>query len=136
MPNVIDLSGVADEGEGSLITATFYDKSGDPLEADSILSLELTLQNETDGAIINERDASNILNQNGGTVEADGTLKLKLSGDDNAIIARNGYKESHIATIEWSWEDFEGDPQQGRQKWRLRVAPKKTERTLERGWVG
>jgi hypothetical protein len=136
MPNVIDLLEVADEGEGSRLTAAFYDHSGAQLDGQSIVELELSLQNEADGAIINNRENANILNEEGGTVAADGTLTMKFSGLDNAIILRSDYEEPHIATIQWSWVDFEGKQQFGQQKWRLRVAPKKSAEVLQRGWVG
>jgi hypothetical protein len=136
MPNVIDFPDVTDEGEGSRITAAFYDQSGAQLDGQSIVELELTLRNEADGAVINTRLDSNILNQNGGSVAEDGTLTLKLTGEDNAIITRDGYEEPHIATIQWSWVDLQSAQQWGQQKWRIRVAPKKLDESLQRGWVG
>lgn len=137
MPNVIDLAGVADEGESSRLTATLYELSGSPLDAASIIELTMTLQNEANGAIINNRDQQSILNMNGGRLEPDGTVIVALSPEDNVIVINSGTQESHIATVEWSWIDDQGVQQYGLQKWRLRVAPSSvSDQPLTPGWVG
>lgn len=137
MANVVDLPEVADEGEASLLTALFYDLSGEQLDAQALISLTLTLQNEADASIINDRDDQTILNENGGSVAADGTLTLTLSELDNVIVGNTRAKERHIATLKWSYVDINTVEQHGIQKYRLWVAAKVTAKnTLPAEWVG
>jgi len=52
----------------------------------------------------NGRDASDILDSNGGTVSADGVLTLLLENDDNVLASQGHNQEFHVALIRWTWD--------------------------------
>lgn len=117
-----------DPGEAAVITATITDATGADLNTDSILSLTLTLMNSTTGAVINGRNATNILNVGIGTVADNGDGKavatIYLTGDDNPNLGTAvGSLEEHIALLSWTWQDAQGMTQPGKQRWRIYVKP-------------
>jgi len=94
-----------DEGESAVITATFKDRDGSQLEASSITSLTMSLfvdpcyDPEDKATIINSRDNVDIRS----SLEVDGTLLLKLTPEDNAIIYADNKQEDHIIRLTWTW---------------------------------
>jgi hypothetical protein len=98
-----------DEGSSSLITLQFYDLQNEVLDGASIETLTLKLYNLEDRSIINSRDGVSILNENGGTLDSDGTLTLFLDPEDNVNVATvldlDDKVEVHVAEITWTWLD-------------------------------
>lgn len=86
-------------------TATIKDEKGVALVgADSALvTLKLSLFDEATGQIINSRSNQNVLNANGVTVWADGSLSWRLDPADNAIVNPAKRTERHIAEFSWTW---------------------------------
>jgi hypothetical protein len=122
-------------GESSDITATLYDMGGDPLSKAAITALTLTVKNQ-DGQVINVRDGSDILDVNGGTLDVDGTLKVKLQPADNAFVGSAGATEEHTVQIQWQWLDVDGDTRTGKQDFTIAVRRLPTESSSDVGWVG
>lgn len=91
-------------GNSTRHTITLYDYDNDTLAKASIQTLTLSLVNEADGAVINGRDAVDILDANGGTVSAAGVVTLKLQPTDNVMVSTDD-NEAHIAIITWTWTD-------------------------------
>lgn len=112
------------------------DFDNDPIAADELDTLTLTLYDEESGEIINDRDHVNILNANGGAVDDEGILTMSLESDDTVLVGdptaaystdlfnyfrrsrpwlqRTSYgqlyREWHIALFEWTWTDGSVSP--------------------------
>lgn len=82
------------------ITATLTDHSGATLAA--VDTLQLTLYHKRTGAILNARDADDVLNANGGTFNA-GAFGMTLGPDDNALEFQSLGAETHVAQIDWTY---------------------------------
>ena len=117
------------EEESAQIVATLYDASGAPLVKASINSLTLTLTDSITEVVINSRDESNILDANGGTVAADGTLTFNLTPADNPILGTVS-PEFHKFHLEWKWDDLEAVEQTGIEEGFLRVVDGASATTL------
>ena len=113
------LTKIYGEGKTTELTATITKKDGvTPVPLASINAITLTLFVEKTGAIINERDDSDIKNLNGGTVHAtSGLLTLLLDPDDMATLVTDRRFEMHIALIEWTYDST----QEGGQEIAFRV---------------
>lgn len=85
------------------ITGRLVDESAAVLAAASLTTLTVTLYDKETGAIINLRDDTNILNTNGGTVDANGNLAWTMDPADNPISDATLHIEKHIALFEWTW---------------------------------
>jgi hypothetical protein len=81
------------------INFTVEDEDGNAVQPET---LTVTLYNQADGAIINSRNAINILNANGGSVSA-GVGYWIMDPDDNAIVNDARDEEIHVALFEWTW---------------------------------
>lgn len=117
-----------DPGEAAVITATLTDATGANLDTASILSLTLTLYNKSTSAIINSRNATNILNTGIGTLadngDGDALMTIYLTGADNPNVGTAvGSLEEHIALVTWTWSDAQATTQTGKQRWRIYVKP-------------
>lgn len=96
-----DLSGYLTDGRGR------------DLALADVHTVTLSLLDEVTEAVINGRDAQDILNTNGGTLsteEVDGVAKarldLVLSGDDHPIVnvdLETGDREVHVAILRWTF---------------------------------
>lgn len=106
---------VIQEGESMDIELKLPDMDGLQLTNATLLSMELTLYDETlaatdlASAIINSRTSQDVLGANDGVVAADGTFTMKLGPDDAVIMASTepdiGAEETHIARFVWTWND-------------------------------
>jgi hypothetical protein len=65
-------------------------------------TLVLTLYDDRTGAIINSREALNVLNANIGTVSSEGAVALLFTPADMAVVGGVPY-ETHVALLEWTW---------------------------------
>lgn len=98
---------MADVRENSSSVINFVLKQADesPLPKASLLTLKLKLYNVATGAVINSRDNVDILDVNGGTVNADGTGTLSLAAADNPVNDASlapGHVEEHAAVIKFT----------------------------------
>lgn len=70
----------------------------------TLSSLRFTLYADDEShTIINNRDALNVLNANGGVIEGDGRFVMTLSPADNPILNDALDVERHIARFDWGW---------------------------------
>lgn len=73
----------------------------------NLLSLTVTLFNEADGAVINSRNAQNILGANGGSIVST-EVRLRLQPVDNPIVDTDLDRseiEYHVARFSFTWSD-------------------------------
>jgi hypothetical protein len=87
------------------LSATITDTDGVTALADAdsvLLTLTLTLYEARTGTIINSCTARDILNANGGAVNAAGALSVRLDAADMACVS-TAASELHVALIEWTW---------------------------------
>lgn len=87
----------------ALITGVIADAAGAALGASAITTLTLTLYEKRTGSILNSRNAVNIKNANGGTVDSSGNLALTLDPADNALLTQAVAHETHVALIRWTY---------------------------------
>jgi hypothetical protein len=85
------------------LTFTVQDEDGTALADTDLDTLTVTLYNVTDGAVINSRTATSILNANGGTVSGAGAGRWEMDPADTAIIGTGALVEDHVALFAWSW---------------------------------
>lgn len=76
-----------EELSGCRYRVQFVDGSGATLDAGAILGIEVTLTDVDTDAIVNERDAQDVLNANDGTLDPEGWFTFDLRAEDNAIMA-------------------------------------------------
>lgn len=79
---------------------------GQPLTDDMISTLVLTVRQDYTGEIINGRDAQDVFNANGVTIEADGHLIWNISHFDTELKNRHLPSEPHRCLFEWSYDSF------------------------------
>jgi hypothetical protein len=87
------------------LTFTISGNEGEDL---ALTTLTVTLYNDRNNAIINERDGVSILNENGGSVSGSGeTLsgEWKMEELDNVIVQSGVAAENHTAEFEWTYND-------------------------------
>lgn len=94
------------EGLGDYLQFTLLDEDGDAIDESVFTSLTATLEDST-GATINNRDAQDVLNVNGGAWVADGTFRMSLSPSD--MVAR-GPHEYQARTLTLRGVHSEGRP--------------------------
>ena len=115
-----------DEGESCDLTIVLYDATAVALVKASIITLTVTLLDQLTGAVINSRNAQDILDANGGALATDGTLVLRLQPLDNTNVNATpvGEIEKHEVTIKWTWNDgvLVAD-RTGKHTFILRIAP-------------
>jgi len=94
------------EATTDLYEAVIEDENGDAIAAASLTTLTLTLWDKLTGTVINSRNAQNVLNTNGVTVDASGNLVWTMTPADNALTGTtltNGQIEEHLAEFIWTW---------------------------------
>jgi hypothetical protein len=92
------------EGGSALLSWTLNDELGVPVPLTGLQTLVWTHYNESDGAIVNARNAVNIKNLNGGTVQAtSGACTLILTPADNVILDSTKRSEWHVAYIKGTY---------------------------------
>lgn len=97
-----------DEGEAMELIAEFWDYNNSQIDKTSLITLRLTLYDAKTSTAINSRLNQTILDANGGTVDADGQLTLKLTASDSIIVdgtLRADRMEKHRARLVWQWND-------------------------------
>ena len=97
--------GIVNEGATARYTATLTDETGAAINGTALDSLVLTAYVADTGAILNSRNAQNVLNTNGVTIDAAGLLTWTLAPADNAIsttVATMTY-ERHVGYFLATW---------------------------------
>ena len=143
------LDGYLNAGESAIITATLYDPTGMPLSKVAIQTLTLAIIDPR-GEIVNNRGSiavdehgnavitgQDILDVNGGSVANDGTVTIKLSGDDTQFTMR-GDTQTNYLQVAWSWLDPQAVPMSGKQDYTTTVKRvyAATMEPLAPGWLG
>lgn len=97
----------------SRLSGVLRDESKVVIDGTALTALTWWLY-DPDGNIINTRTSVDILNTNGGSVDANGNWALLLTADDQVITGTKRSGEDHIALIkiEWAasneaWEEIE-----------------------------
>ena len=121
MPTPLTESGqYIDADESSELTATLYDTQSSELSKLAIQSVTLTIVDEY-GNVINDRNAQDILDANGGSLAEDGTLVVKMMPADNPFVNEVGTVEQHSIEVGWTWQDLQADIMTGKQVWTVNV---------------
>src|SRR5262245_59212592 len=84
-------------------TAVLKDLDGVSIPSATLNTLHLTLYSIHSLAIINSRQAQNVLNANQVTVDANGNLAWEMLPANNAILDDSLATEIHRALFEWTW---------------------------------
>lgn len=92
------------EGATAVISTTIRDLEGAALGSADLDTLTLTLWDEATQGIINDRDDQDVLNTNGGTLDADGAFELRLDPDDTVVVNDFLRLEWHEAILTWTWQ--------------------------------
>jgi hypothetical protein len=82
---------------------------GVPISGDLLDSLSLTLRQDFTGEIIAERDAADVLNANGVTVDTNGHLMWTITPAESVLLNRRLPSEPHRVLFEWTY--FSGTQQ-------------------------
>lgn len=91
------------ERTSAIYQATVASETGAGVPADELTAITLTLYDKETDAIINSRDAQDVLNENGVTIDEAGLLEWTLTPDDNVILGDGD--EIHVALFEYEYED-------------------------------
>lgn len=92
---------VYNQGVTKIIATTLLDEDDDPIPTATLTTITATLYVRKGGAIINDRDAQDVKNANGGTY-ADGAFELKLSAIDNPHTGMDPIEE-HVLLLRWTY---------------------------------
>lgn len=85
------------------VSGVFTDADGDFIPVSSLSTVTLTLYDEGTKTILNSRNAQNVLNNNGVSINSDGVMVWIMVPDDNAILNASAVSERHVALFEWTW---------------------------------
>lgn len=89
------------EGSTPVFSFQILDADGDGFKPET---LTVTLYDYRDKSIINSRDHVDILDVNGGSVDAEGNVIWELEEGDTPIVHSDSNLETHEALFEWSWD--------------------------------
>ena len=99
-----DLTEAVAEGTTPVLTATLQAEVGAAVPLADMTSITLTLYSRNTPAVINGRNATNVMNSGIGTYHAtSGLLTLAFTVDDTALLAQTGPPDLHIAMITYTW---------------------------------
>lgn len=88
------------EGTTPIVDFTFKDQNDVGFKPSAVV---LTVYNQATGAIVNGRDAQNVVDLNGVTIQANGVTEWRLTTDDTVIVDDTLRVETHVALFEYSW---------------------------------
>ena len=103
MPATV-LPNALDEKASTLISATVTNEAGTALPSSVLTTLTLTLYDRTSGTIINSRNAQNVLNTNGVTVDSAGAFLWTVSPADTVLVDTTKSLETHVALFTWTYD--------------------------------
>ncbi len=98
-------------------TGQLVDENGAGIPANVLTAFTLTLYDQLTGAIINGRNAQDVRNNNGVTVDGNGNVVWLLSPADNGTVTTSLPTELHVALWQWAW----GTGKEGKQEVGIRV---------------
>ena len=104
MPNITIFTDDIMEKTTVKVTATVEDEDGNGLAAGNLDTLTLTLYSLEDETIINSRDAQDVLNANGVTLDVNGGLIWTITPSDTIIVDTTLSAERHRAVFEWTYD--------------------------------
>ena len=103
MSTEIILPGTYPANASAIVTGRLVDLDGvTPVAGSALSTLAYTLYEARTGAVINGRRATSILNENGGVIDEDGNLQLRLDAADMARVG-TADSETHVALVEGTW---------------------------------
>lgn len=85
------------------ISGYLKDPAGAALPGASLTTLVVTLYDRDTGAILNSRNAQDVLNVNGGAVDSAGRLTLQLTPSDTAIVEAAARSQRAAALFVFTW---------------------------------
>ncbi|MEO8007144.1 MAG: hypothetical protein ABI728_01295 [Betaproteobacteria bacterium] len=88
------------ENSTRLFSAVLLTETGSRFSSADCVSLTLTLYNRHDRAIVNSRDALDVLNTNGGTLDTQGNFTFEFTPLDTAILTATLEYENRVALFE------------------------------------
>lgn len=100
------LSDTIPEATTPVLAFQIVDADGDGFLPDT---LTLTLYasprlGESAGPIVNSRDAQDVLNANGVTVDSSGHVSWQMTAADTACVRSGSASEIHVALFQWTWD--------------------------------
>jgi hypothetical protein len=84
-------------------TGTLTDESGAAVSGSALTAATLTLFDDVTGTVINSRNAQNVLNANGVTIDNFGALTWVMAPADNTIVKSGLSVERHRAVFTFTW---------------------------------
>lgn len=95
------------KGSSAIFTFTFKDFAGAQLDKTALLSIVMDLFDEDTNTVLDSLEDVSVVDANGGTVAADGTLTLRLpeTAQDFKGTEGAGNTEVHILRLLWTWND-------------------------------
>lgn len=95
-----------DQGEAADITVALLDENGTAITEAVLLTLTMTLFNESDRSIINSMDDIDITDASIGTVASNGVVTIKTRAADNTIVDTSVMEaETHVIGLNYTWQD-------------------------------
>lgn len=91
------------EGSSGLYTATLATPGGTAVTAVMLTALSLTLYDKETGAIVNSRDAQDVLNKGNVTIDAEGEIAWSIQPADTVILDATKEKETRVALFHATW---------------------------------
>lgn len=89
------------EKTSSRLTGIFKDETGAVVGSSGMVSIAATLTDKVTGAVINSRSSQDVLNANGGTLDADGNFVLTFAPGDHEIQNQALDYEVHVLLLDW-----------------------------------
>ena len=117
MPVQTTLPFILNEHTSRVIAWQFQDADATGVNNNALLSVTLTLYDLETDAIINSRNAQDVLGgshtgQNNVTIDTSGNAIWYMQPEDNDIIGTSipeGGYETHIALFVWTWDPGDGE---------------------------
>lgn len=102
---VIGPTSALNEGTTGSYSCTLTDTAGAAISSASVSAITATLRDVETGAIVNNRDAQNVLNANGGTLAVGGVFTLILSAADTAQSSTGRTLQARRLTLAVTYDD-------------------------------
>lgn len=96
------------EGSSGLYTATLKTPAGVPVTGAMLDTLTLTLYDKETGAIVNARDAQDVLNKGNVAIDVEGEIAWSIQPADTVILDATKCKETRVAKFRATWTGDDG----------------------------
>lgn len=94
--------GAINEATTGRYAATMYDETGATIDGTAMTTLTLTLYDKRTNGIINSRNAQDVKNTNGVSVDSAGALVWTIAKEDTSIVGTSQV-ERHVAVFVGTW---------------------------------